>query len=800
MENVLEHSQTHRFEAAEVSSPKRPLVLVLGDDSEMQRFIAETLDGEYRVTLAADWAEALSWALAEPPDLVITDLMIPGMGDRLTEEMRLRPTLAEVPVLVLSEMADEALRIKLLAGSVQDYIVKPFSPFELRVRTGNLVRMKRTREMLQKELSDEDGDLSQLAAQLAGSRQALVRAQEELRRSEQHFRLVESIQDYANFTLAPDGIVTSWNVGAERIKGYKADEIVGRHFSIFYLPEDVDRGQPDKALRLAAAENRFEDAGWRVRKDGSRFWANVVITASRDTQGQLIGFSKITRDLTDRKRTEEALRVSEERFRRYFDLGLIGMAITSPTKGCLEVNDELCRVLGYERSELLQKTWAEITHPDDLEADVAQFERVLAGEIDGYTVDKRWIGKDGQIIDSIMAAKCMRRPDHSVDYFVGLVLDTTERKRAEEALRRSEAQLVQAQKLSHTGSWTLNLESGNLYWSEEHFRIVGLEPQTTVPGYPVALQVIHPEDRSFVQRTLETSIRNHTIFEVDCRIVRPDGTVREIHSLGQPAFERTGVLTDYIGAIVDVTERKEAEAKLHKSLAELAHIVRLTTAGEITASIAHEVNQPLAAILNNANACRLMLEGPSLNLEEVREAVADIAELSTRAAEVISGIRAFLGKSVPGKNPLGINLVVQEVISLVVAELEKHKVSVHIESTPGLARVLGDRIQLQQVVLNLIINAIDAMSSVTERPRELWIRTQPYEAGSVLVSVRDSGIGLDPSRINSIFDAFVTTKPSGLGMGLAICRSIIEAHDGRMWARPNESYGATFQFTLPACA
>ncbi len=268
----------------------------------------------------------------------------------------------------------------------------------------------------------------------------------------------------------------------------------------------------------------------------------------------------------------------------------------------------------------------------------------------------------------------------------------------------------------------------------------------------------------------------------------------------QPLEDEQDRAIDWFGTDTDVEDHRQAEEALRKSVAELTHIARLTTAGEITASIAHEVNQPLSAILNNANACLRMLAGPSVNLEELRDAVADIAELSTRASEVISGIRAFLRKSLPEKELLEINFVIQEVVTLMAAQLEMHEVSAHIELTPGLPKVLGDRILLQQLMLNLIINAIDAMSCVVERPRELRIRSERCEAGTVLVAVRDSGTGLDASQINSIFDAFVTTKPSGLGMGLAICRSIIEAHEGRLWARPNESYGATFQFTLPACA
>jgi len=284
------------------------------------------------------------------------------------------------------------------------------------------------------------------------------RTQEALRQGEERFRfLVEGVRDYAIFALDAEGRVATWNIGAERIKGYSSQEILGRHFSLFYEPRDIESGKPEHGLKEAEATGRFEGEGWLVRKDGSRFWGNIIITALRDEAGNLQGFVEVTRDTSERKHAEEALRASKERFQRYFELGLIGMAMTSPTKGILEVNDELCRILGYERSELLQKTWPEMTHPDDLADDVAQFNRALAGELDCYTLDKRWVRKDGRVIDSIVSASCVRRPDGSVDYFVGLVQDITERKRFERELKYERDQLRLVLDLNKSFASTLDL-------------------------------------------------------------------------------------------------------------------------------------------------------------------------------------------------------------------------------------------------------------------------------------------------------------------------------------------------------
>jgi PAS domain S-box-containing protein len=424
------------------------------------------------------------------------------------------------------------------------------SPEELR---REIAERKRAQEALNNAKMELEVRVQERTAELSEANAELVveiaqrkLTEEELRRTEERFRLlVETVQDYAIYMLDPAGIVTSWNVGAEHIKGYRTEEIIGQHFSRFFSAEDVERGEPEMELEVAVEQSRFSSEVWRVRKDGSRFWASVVITALHDQQGKLVGFSKITRDLTERKQTEQALQ---------------------------------------------------------------------------------------------------------------------------------------------------------------------------------------------------------------------------------------------------------------NATAELAHMARVTTMGELAASIAHEINQPLAAIVNNANASSRLLASEPPDLDEVRVALADIAEAGTRAGEIISRIRAFLKKAVPAKTRVDINQVIREVLAVTPGELDKHQGSVRTELLPGLAPVQGDRIQLQQVILNLIVNGIDAMTSVTDRPRVLLVRSQPQESGGVLVSVQDSGAGLDPKNIGHLFDPFFTTKPEGMGMGLPISRSIVETHGGRLWLTPNDGQGVTFQFTLPACA
>jgi PAS domain S-box-containing protein len=257
-------------------------------------------------------------------------------------------------------------------------------------------------------------------------------------------------------------------------------------------------------------------------------------------------------------------------------------------------------------------------------------------------------------------------------------------------------------------------------------------------------------------------------------------------------------LDSVLVTIMDITERKRAEEALQKAQAELAHVTRVTTMGELTSSIAHEVNQPLTAIVTNANAALRWLAGQPPNLEEVRETVGRIVRDGHRASEVVGRVRALFKKTATDKSRLDVNDLIQDSVAIVPREVRKNRVLLRTELTDDLPHVLGDRVQLQQVLLNLIINGIEAMSTVTGRPRELLVRTQRDESDWVIVSVRDSGVGIDPQNTDRLFDAFFTTKAEGMGMGLSVSRSIIEAHGGRLWAESNGGHGATLQFTLPA--
>jgi C4-dicarboxylate-specific signal transduction histidine kinase len=359
-------------------------------------------------------------------------------------------------------------------------------------------------------------------------------------------------------------------------------------------------------------------------------------------------------------------------------------------------------------------------------------------------------------------------------------------------LQRSEAYLAEAQRLSHIGSFGWDLCSGKLYWSEELFRIFECD-RSHQPTVDFVLQRTHPQDRAVVRQTMDRARQDRKDLDFEHRLLLPDGQIKRVHIVGHPAFDETGDFVEFVGTVLDVTERRQAEEEWQA----IAHAHRITTMGQLTASIAHEVNQPIAAMVTSAQAARRWLDRQPPHLEEVRQALARIVKDGNRAGEVSGRIRELIKKAPPRKDQLDMNEAIREVIELTRREAVKTGVSVQARLADNLPLIHGDRVRLQQVILNLIVNAIEAMSGVDAGARDLLISTGKVDPKGVLVAVRDSGPGLAPATREHLFEAFYTTKPTGLGMGLSICRSIIEAHGGRLWAEANEPRGAVFQFLTP---
>jgi len=339
----------------------------------------------------------------------------------------------------------------------------------------------------------------------------------------------------------------------------------------------------------------------------------------------------------------------------------------------------------------------------------------------------------------------------------------------------------------------------SVYWSQENYRLFGFDPEGGIPSDEAFYQRIHPEDQDRVRREVFLERPDEgSHFDVEFRIVLPDGAIKYVRSTGHPVRNISGDLLEYVGTSIDVTERKRADEereRLRQAQADLAHVNRVTTMGELTASLAHEVNQPIAAAITNANTCTRWLAADTPNLEEARAAAMRIVKDGTRAAEIIKRVRLLFKKGSPERELVDLNEVVRDMIVLLRSEVTRYSISVRTKLAADLPEVVGDRVQLQQVLMNLMINGIDAMRDV-DGPRELVVKSERGEDQQALVSVSDTGVGLPQQQVDQIFNAFFTTKSHGTGMGLRISRSIVESHGGRLWAAENSPRGASFYFTL----
>jgi C4-dicarboxylate-specific signal transduction histidine kinase len=380
--------------------------------------------------------------------------------------------------------------------------------------------------------------------------------------------------------------------------------------------------------------------------------------------------------------------------------------------------------------------------------------------------------------------------------------EIAERERAEEKqrqdekqLKRSEAFLAEGQRLSSTGSFSWRVASNEITWSDQIYRIFEIDPLL-----PVTLQLMnartHPEDIAAFDDELARARRYGRDFEVEYRLQLADRSVKYVHVVAHATRDHDGQL-EYIGAVQDVTERRLSEDTLGRVRSELAHVARVTTLGALTGSIAHEVNQPLAGIITNASTCLRMLAADPPNIDGARETARRAIRDGNRAADVIARLRALFGNKGTATESVDLNEATREVLALSSSELQRGRVIVRAELADDLSSVSGDRVQLQQVVLNLLLNASEAMSQVEDRPRQIVVRTDRDDGDGVRLTVQDAGVGFDPHNLERLFDAFYTTKSGGMGIGLSISRSIIESHHGRLWAAPNDGPGATFSFSLP---
>ncbi len=560
---------------------------------------------------------------------------------------------------------------------------------------------------------------------------------------------------------------------------------------------------PDDRLRARAAmdaaasiPDRTSGVEYRVVLPGGglRWLASRgrVLSGSASSPPRLMG---VTFDITERKRMEETARLAEQEFRTMFDLSAVGMAqVDLPTGRFFQANAKYCEITGYSLEELRNLTYRDITHPEDEPHDVVQYGRVLAGEAPYWSTEKRYVRKDGSIRWVSVSGTIFRDTEGRPLRSMAAIVDITDRRLAEEALRESEAKYRGLYESLRDAYVRVDMEGGILEWNGAYSEMLGYS-DGELAGLPY--QEITPERWHSAEAAV---IRDHVlgrgysdVYEKEYR--RKDGTVF-------PVELRTFLLKDQEGrpsgmwAIVrDISERRRADEEAQTLRDELAHVTRVATLGELTASLAHELNQPLTAIQSNAQTAQLLLERGGVAAGELTDILQDIVSDNRRASEMIRHLRAALKKQAADMQVLDLREVVQEVMSLVMPDILQRDAMLSLDLAEGLPAVRGDKIQLQQVLVNLMVNALEAMAG-TQGGR-LAVRCSRHGTGEVRLTVEDTGPGIPKGKLEGIFEPFYTSKPQGMGMGLAICRSIVQAHGGRLWAENRPEGGATFHLAVP---
>jgi PAS domain S-box-containing protein len=501
--------------------------------------------------------------------------------------------------------------------------------------------------------------------------------------------------------------------------------------------------------------------------------------------------------VSERERAEtevrELARGLESKVRRLVDANVVGIVMWNLQGAITAANDAFLRMVQYDREDLAsgRVRWTELTPAEWRRHDEqAIVELTASGILQPY--EKEYVRKDGSRVPVLLGGALF---EGSGNEGVAFVLDLSEQKRAARALRRSEAFLAEGQRLSQVGTFSWRVATDDLTWSEQLYRIYEFEI-----GVPVTLALIrtrvHPEDLSVLERMIDEMRGEAHDFEWQYRLLMPDQSIKYLHGVAQAIRHQDGQ-REYIAAIQDVTSRRLSEEALDKARAQLTHVARVTSLGVLTASIAHELNQPLSGTITNANTCLRMLAADPPDVDGARETARRTIRDGNRASEMIARLRALFVKKESTTEPVDLNEATKEVIALSSSELHRNRIVIQSELADGLPLITGDRMQLQQVIVNLLRNASDAMVGVHDRPRQLLIRTEQDEGDRVRVMVRDTGVGFDRQSMDKLFDAFYTTKSDGMGIGLSVSRSIVENHHGRLWAEPNDGPGATFSFFIP---
>ena len=649
--------------------------------------------------------------------------------------------------------------------------------------------------------SDEDlafikgaSHIAHIAIERQRSQETLRNALERVRTSEAKLRrVIDTIPTLAWCNL-PDGLNEFLSKRWHEYTGLSPEESHGWGWQVAFHPEDLPPLMKRWQELLISGEPGEIEA--RVRRyDGIYRWFLIRVEPFRDDAGKIDRWYGTSTDIEDRKKAEEALHTSQRNLSFIINTMPTFVWSARPDGSVDFLNERWLDYTGLTAEQAVGWKWIVSIHPDDLNSLTDYWRSIMVTGGPGE-IEARLRRSDGEYRWFLIRASAMRDESGTIVKWYGTNTDIDDRKRAEARVEQAYLRLAEAQRLSKTGSFITDLLADEHDWSEETFRIFEFDPSTKVTVQMIR-NVIHPQDLPTFDAVIA---RGMTGTDVDFvfRIVLPRCVVKHIRGMAR-VMTQVGGHPLFIGALQDVTESKVAEEALDRARSELAHVARVTTLNALTASIAHEINQPLSGIITNASTCLRMLNGDPPNIDGARETVRRTLRDGNRASDVITRLRALFSKKELTLEPLDLNEATREVISLSLSDLQRNRIVLRSELSEELPPVIGDRIQLQQVTLNLVRNASDAMISGEDRPRRLLIRTQREGDEYVRLSVQDAGIGVIPQDFERLFEAFYTTKSGGMGIGLSVSRSIIERHRGRLWAEANDGPGVTFSFSIP-CA
>jgi PAS domain S-box-containing protein len=793
-------------------------VLVIADERTTLKplFAILTEDGYAVHECQLDLESRLPYVINVMPDLVLIDVRKPGIdGYRVCASLKNDPTTQAIPVIFIGWIDRPINQAKALVSGAVDYVTDPFDPQEVLWRIETHISLRRLRESLKSVARNHgaqavapDNHLErafqemQFLTQVTGRKHAeekvrqaareLKKAKEALQSSERNLAGIINTIPTAAWTTRPDGYCDFINQVWLDYSGITAAQAQGWGWVEAIHPGDRKRLVENWQSSLGSGAPVDTEA--RIRRfDAAYRWFLIRANPLKDELGNILKWYGTCVDIEDRKRGEEALRASELSWRQIVD-NIPGLVATMGPMGEVEfLNRRTLEYFGKTNEEL--KNWSLIgaVHPDDLPGVVAARQKCIeTGQT--YEVEHRCLRADGIYRWFQVRGLPVRDAENNIAAWYLLLTDIDDRKRAEARVEQAYLRLAEAQRLSKTGSFITDLLADDHDWSEETFRIFEFDPSTKVTVQMVR-DVVHPEDLPTFDAVMARAMTG-TDVDFAFRILPPRSSVKHIRGMAR-VMTQVGDRPLFIGALQDVTESKVAEESLDRARSELAHVARVTTLNELTASIAHEINQPLSGIITNAGTCLRMLNGDPPNIDGARETVRRTLRDGNRASDVITRLRALFSKKQFTLEALDLNEATREVIALLLIDFQRNRVVLRSEFAEDLPPVIGDRIQLQQVTLNLLRNASDAMVGVEDRPRELLIRTRRDGDDRVRLSVQDAGIGVNPQDLERLFQAFYTTKSGGMGIGLSVSRSIIEKHHGRLWAEPNDGPGVTFSFSIP---